>query len=125
MLIFGCGGSGQAEPTAMSVAFAEAGEGRLIRALTVEGGCRVATEARIVESVTAVSLTVLGSPPDGSDGCTAEVKLRCVEAELRDPLGERAVRLMPPADHSYRRDATQRLTHIRRALSCRRVPVRT
>lgn len=57
-----------------------AADGRVVRAVTEEGGCRRPVFAEVNVGADRVELRVMGQSP--GTGCTAEIKLRCSEVRL-------------------------------------------
>ena len=88
--------------------------GGVVRLVTFEGGCRVATRATADLRADAVAFTVLGRDPGG--GCTADEKLRCSEVVLPQSVGRRRVLPNPVAE--YRSEAGRRVIE-----PCPRIPV--
>jgi hypothetical protein len=74
----------------------------LVRVVTREGGCKEPVSASVVVRADAVELRVSGR---ASGGCTAEIKLRCREVALPEPLGRRRLLPTPSTDRSSREAA--------------------
>ena len=87
--------------------------GGVVRLVTVEGGCRVATRVAADLRADAVAFTVRGRD---RGPCTAQVKLRCSEVVLPQSVGRRRVLPNPVAE--YRSEAGRLV-----ADPCRRIPV--
>ena len=105
---------GQSGPEqVMRVVLVAPAGGGVVRLVTVEGGCRVATRATADLRADAVAFTVLGRD---RGPCPSEVELRCSEVVLPQSVGRRRVLPNPVAE--YRSEAGRLV-----AEPCPRIPV--
>ena len=88
--------------------------GGVVRLVTVEPGCRIATRAIADLRADAVAFTVLGRDPGG--GCTTAETLRCSELVLPQAVGPR--RVLPTPVAGYRAAAERQV-----GSPCPRIPV--
>jgi hypothetical protein len=98
----------------LEIVFAEGHGPSTVRAITREGGCRRPVRAEVAMQPRVVTVRVLGRSPGG--GCTAEIKVRCVDIPLPAPIGRRRIVARPTSDQPSFGSAM-------RNASCPRLPV--